>query len=68
VGVGVGRYLPGVKLPANVVAVADPVAAVQGATVLVFVLPHQFVVGLCAQLRGHLGPGCRAISLIKVPS
>ena len=48
------------------VAVADPIAAVQGATLLVFVLPHQFVNGLCSQLRGHLSPGCRAISLIKV--
>ena len=61
-----GRYLPGVKLPTNVVAVPDPVAAVHNATLLIFVLPHQFVHGLCSQLKGKVGPGCRAISLIKV--
>lgn len=33
--------LPGIKLPENVVAVPDLVKAVEGATALVFVLPHQ---------------------------
>ena len=32
---------------------------------LVFVVPHQFVRGVCDQLRGKLGPNCKAISLIK---
>ncbi len=35
------RYLPGVKIPDNIIAVPDLTAAVKDATVLVFVLPHQ---------------------------
>lgn len=35
------KYLPGVKLPENVVACGDLKEASRGATVLVFVLPHQ---------------------------
>ena len=35
------KYLPGVKLPSNVEARGDLAAAVDGATILIFVLPHQ---------------------------
>lgn len=35
------KYLPGVKLPENVVAVDSAVEAAQGADLLIFVLPHQ---------------------------
>ena len=35
------KYMPGVPIPENVVAVPDLTEAVRGATVLVFVLPHQ---------------------------
>lgn len=35
------KYLPGIKLPDNVTAEGDLAAAVEGATVLIFVLPHQ---------------------------
>lgn len=35
------KYLPGVQLPDNVVAVPDMKEAVDGATALVFVMPHQ---------------------------
>ncbi|KAI5095260.1 glycerol-3-phosphate dehydrogenase 1a [Silurus meridionalis] len=37
------KYLPGRRLPENVVAVADLVEAVSGADVLLFVIPHQFI-------------------------
>lgn len=37
------KYLPGVRLPANVLAVPDLEQAARDASVLVFVLPHQFV-------------------------
>lgn len=59
------KYLPGVKLPDSIVAVPDIRDAVQGAHLLVFVMPHQFVKSLCRQMQGHLLPGCKAISLIK---
>lgn len=35
------KYLPGIKLPPNVVAVPDLADAVRGANLLVFNLPHQ---------------------------
>lgn len=35
------KYLPGVNLPENVVAEGDLASAVQDATILIFVLPHQ---------------------------
>jgi glycerol-3-phosphate dehydrogenase (NAD+) len=36
-----GRYLPGIKLPANVVAEPDLLETVKDAHLLVWVLPHQ---------------------------
>ncbi|KAI8374398.1 glycerol-3-phosphate dehydrogenase [NAD+] [Radiomyces spectabilis] len=59
------KYLKGVKLPENIVAVPDVVEACKGATLVVFVVPHQFVRGVCEKMKGHLAPNARAISLIK---
>lgn len=59
------KYLPGIKLPTNVVAIANLEDAVQEATLLVFVLPHQFIRNICRQLVGKVAPGARAISLAK---
>ncbi|KAJ9060517.1 glycerol-3-phosphate dehydrogenase [Entomophthora muscae] len=59
------KYLPGIKLPENVIAVPDVKAAAANATTLVFVLPHQFIGSICKQLKGTLPPNCKAISLIK---
>jgi len=59
------KYLPGIKLPENVTAVPDLIEATKEADILVFVLPHQFVIRTCEQLKGHVKPGAFAISLIK---
>lgn len=59
------KYLPGIPLPASVRAEADLLKAVEDATVLVFVVPHQFVKGVCQKLVGNIVPGAKAISLIK---
>lgn len=62
------KYLPGIRLPPNVVAIPSIQDAVRGATLLVFVLPHQFLFPLLPKIREaaafHL-PSCRGISLIK---
>uniref|UniRef100_A0A3Q3VMD6 glycerol-3-phosphate dehydrogenase (NAD(+)) n=1 Tax=Mola mola TaxID=94237 RepID=A0A3Q3VMD6_MOLML len=42
--------------------------AVKGAAVLAFVIPHQFISGLCDQMRAHVTEGAISISLIKVRS
>uniref|UniRef100_A0A0E0CDI5 Glycerol-3-phosphate dehydrogenase [NAD(+)] n=1 Tax=Oryza meridionalis TaxID=40149 RepID=A0A0E0CDI5_9ORYZ len=59
------KYLPGIKLGANVIADPDLENAVKDANMLVFVTPHQFVEGICKKLVGKLRPGTEAISLIK---
>ena len=59
------KYLPGVKLPENLHAEPDIVKAVQGADLLVFNLPHQFLPKICKQLKGTLKPTTRAISCLK---
>lgn len=59
------KYLPGIKLPENVVAVPDVVEATSGADILVFVLPHQFVSGICKTIKGKIKADAIAVSLIK---
>ncbi|XP_077176476.1 glycerol-3-phosphate dehydrogenase 1-like protein [Paroedura picta] len=59
------KYLPGHKLPPNVVAVPDPVEAAADANILIFVIPHQFIPKICDQLVGKIKAGAIGISLIK---
>jgi NAD-dependent glycerol-3-phosphate dehydrogenase N-terminus len=59
------KYLPGVQLPKNVVAVAELNEACRDATLLVFVLPHQFLPKLLPVIRRHAHSSCRGVSLIK---
>jgi glycerol-3-phosphate dehydrogenase (NAD+) len=59
------KYLPGIPLPKNVVAIPDLPTACQDATLLIFVLPHQFLPKLLPIIRQHIHPTCRGVSLIK---
>ena len=59
------KYLPGIRLPDNVRADPDLLSATREADVLVFVVPHQFVPGICAKLKGTLRAGAVGVSLIK---
>lgn len=59
------KYLKGYPLPHNVVAIPDLAAAVTGATILIFVLPHQFLPRLLPTVKANMAPGAKAISLIK---
>ena len=59
------KYLPGIDLPKNVHAETDLIASVAGASLLVFVTHHQFIRGICKELKGHLIPRARGVSLIK---
>uniref|UniRef100_A0A8C4P1G1 Glycerol-3-phosphate dehydrogenase [NAD(+)] n=1 Tax=Dicentrarchus labrax TaxID=13489 RepID=A0A8C4P1G1_DICLA len=59
------KYLPGHKLPRNVVAIPEITEAVKGAKILVFVIPHQFIGKLCDQMKPHITEGTIGISLIK---
>ena len=59
------KYLPGIKLPENVVAVPDLAEACDQATLLIFVLPHQFLPRLMPTIKANCHPSCRGVSLIK---
>lgn len=59
------KYLPGVDLPQNVIANPDIKDAVKDSSILIFNLPHQFIVRLCGQLKGNILPFARGISCIK---
>ncbi|KAF7664399.1 hypothetical protein LDENG_00178210 [Lucifuga dentata] len=59
------KYLPGHKLPSNVVAVPDLVEAVNDADILVFVIPHQFIGKVCDIIKGKIKTNALGISLIK---
>ncbi|XP_067832784.1 glycerol-3-phosphate dehydrogenase [NAD(+)], cytoplasmic-like isoform X1 [Heptranchias perlo] len=59
------RYLPGYKLPTNLVAVPELLDAAKDADILVLVVPHQFIRRTCDELKGHIKPSTIGISLIK---
>jgi len=59
------KYLPGFKLPENVVAVPDVKEAVTGSNILIFVLPHQFVKRTCETIKEIISKDAFAISLCK---
>jgi len=60
------KYLPGIKFSPNLVAEPDVSAACRDATMLVFVMPHQFLARTCPKIVDcGLAKECRALSLIK---
>lgn len=59
------KYLPGITIPDNVIAVPDLGEACKDATLLIFVLPHQFLPRLLPVIRESAHPSCRGVSLIK---
>ncbi|WYZ42489.1 hypothetical protein EsH8_VI_000188 [Colletotrichum jinshuiense] len=59
------KYLPGVRLPHNIIANPSLQDAVRDSTILIFNLPHQFIGNVCKQLNGHIVPFARGISCIK---
>ncbi|KAJ3121684.1 Glycerol-3-phosphate dehydrogenase [Nowakowskiella sp. JEL0407] len=61
------KYLPGIKLPENVVADSDISSAIRNATLIIFVIPHQFITQICEKIvkSTSIHPLARGISLIK---
>lgn len=59
------KYLPGIVLPDNVVAVPDVAESVTDADILVWVLPHQFVGRICGQIKESVKKGAVSLSCIK---
>jgi len=58
-------YLPGIPLPPNIVASPDVKACVTGATMMVFVIPHNFLAPIVPKMEGAFAKGAIGCSLIK---
>jgi len=58
-------YLPGVALPRSIKAQPDIKAAVTDATMMVFVIPHNFLAPMVPKMEGAFKPDAVGISLIK---
>merc|ERR1712087_951916 len=58
-------YLPDIKLPANIVAEADIKKCVTGATMMVFVIPHNFLAPIVPKMEGAFAENAIGCSLIK---
>jgi glycerol-3-phosphate dehydrogenase (NAD+) len=59
------KYLPNHKLPENIIAVPDIKEAVKGATLLIFVIPHQFIERTVMTIKDCVEKNARAITLTK---
>jgi glycerol-3-phosphate dehydrogenase (NAD+) len=59
------KYLPNIALPKNLIANPSVQDAVEGSSILIFNLPHQFIGRISKQLQGHILPFARGISCIK---
>lgn len=59
------KYLPGIALPKNLRANPSLEDAVKDSSIIVFNVPHQFIIRICDQLKGKILPYARGISCIK---
>jgi glycerol-3-phosphate dehydrogenase (NAD+) len=60
------KYLPGHKLPKNIIAIPSVLDAVQDADIIIFVIPHQFIENTCKPLVGKIKKTAFGLSLCKV--
>lgn len=59
------KYLPGRRIPDNVIATSSLRDACESADILILVVPHQGIPQICSELRGRLRDGAHAVSLTK---
>ncbi|KAH8243093.1 hypothetical protein KR032_004586, partial [Drosophila birchii] len=59
------KYLPGIKLPKNLIAVNDLLEATQNADILIFSIPHNFVKSYCNILAGKVKETAFAVSMVR---
>ncbi|EDO06809.1 putative glycerol-3-phosphate dehydrogenase [Babesia bovis T2Bo] len=61
------KYLPGIKLPHNILAVPDLKQCIQDSDIFIIVIPHQFVNSTVAKIKSFnvMKPGSLAINLVK---
>ncbi|KAI5180135.1 glycerol-3-phosphate dehydrogenase (NAD+) [Nematocida sp. AWRm80] len=59
------KYLPGISLPENVLAIPDISVVTKESNILVFVVPHEFTERVISQMKDHINQGTVGISLTK---
>jgi len=59
------KYLAGAKFTPNVVAVPDITKACEGATMIGFCIPHQFLKPMIPAITAAAAPGAKCLSAIK---
>jgi glycerol-3-phosphate dehydrogenase (NAD(P)+) len=59
------KFLPGCSIPDSVIPSNDLAAAIDGAQIVVSVMPSQHCRGLFEQMRAHLRPGTLIVSATK---
>ncbi|CAI5452060.1 unnamed protein product [Caenorhabditis angaria] len=59
------KYLPGRRIPENVIATSNLLDACEEAHILILVVPHQGIEQICKELNGKLLPDAQAVSLTK---
>jgi len=59
------KYLKGAKFTPNVVAEPDIAKACEGATMICFCLPHQFLKPIMPKIKAAAAPGVKCLSAIK---
>jgi len=59
------KYLPNAQFTPNVKAVPDLGKAMQGATMVCFCMPHQFLGPMLPVIKANAAPGMKALSAIK---
>ncbi|XP_030369252.1 uncharacterized protein LOC115620243 [Scaptodrosophila lebanonensis] len=59
------KYMPGIKLPENLIAVNDLIEAAGNADILIFATPQSFVRSYCNILAGNIKSSAYAISMVK---
>lgn len=62
------KYLPGIKLPNNLIAETDLLKVIKFGDILFFALPHQYLVDIIEKVTKHIKPNAKAVSLMKVLS
>ncbi|XP_022213911.2 titin [Drosophila obscura] len=59
------KYLPGIRLPENLIAVNDLLEAAQNADIIIFATPQHFVRSYCNILAGKVKKNAIALSMVK---
>ena len=60
------KYLPGFHIPENVKAISNLTEACEGATLLIFVLPHHFLPDILGTIQETIDlESCRGVTMVK---